>query len=107
MTAHKPTLRNQSYWETVGGKHGRFGKYKPWYAQEIAGWEPDPERPLQRRKVVARREGPFRTKTEAEAFIESDRRSRPHRHEWFTTEADTGPVETFTQVEACACGEQR
>ena len=48
---------------------GLFGAFRPWYAQLVSGWEPDPEHPLQRRKLIARREGPFRTRRVAEAYI--------------------------------------
>ena len=65
------------YWEAVGGKHGRYGKYHPWYAQLVSHWEDDPERPMQRRRVLARREGPFATKREADAFIATQGEHRP------------------------------
>lgn len=57
-------------WEVVGGKVGRFGKLRPWFANLIVGWEDDPDRPLKRRKVIARHEGPFLTKRQADAFVE-------------------------------------
>jgi len=57
-------------WESRGGKHGRWGKYKPWHAQRVDGWQPHPTKPLCREKVIGARIGPFKTKTEADKWIE-------------------------------------
>ena len=60
---------DQPYWRYVGGKHGRFGRFKPWWAERISDWVSiDPANPVSpRQPVIAFRLGPFPTKSAAEA----------------------------------------
>jgi len=64
-------MSDEGYWRYVGGKHGRLGRFKPWWAERVSGWVSiDANNPVSpRRAIVDTRLGPFKTRREAEAAV--------------------------------------